>query len=167
MSAAILLQIAVAAFALVPRVHVPTAGLSAGPIRPVAVAADGSWAAFVSMGAICDYEHDVSFGRVQVWDLRTGTLDRSFPAPGVWRAEPIVVSPDGRWLAYPGYENYKHTICLHDFRTGARIHALRDAGEENQPVAFSPDGRSCTPRPSPAARESSSGPPPTARNSAR
>jgi WD40 repeat protein len=136
-SAAVVLQIAVAVFALTPQVHVPTAGLSAGPIKPVAVAPDGSWAAFVSMGAVCDYDKDEGMGRVQVWDLRTGTLDRSFPAPGIWRAEPVVVSPDGRWLAYPGYRD----ILLHDFRTGARLHSFRDVGEENYPLGFSPDGK--------------------------
>ena len=136
-----LLQIAIAASSLFPRVYLPSSELSSGPIRPVAMARDGSWAAFVSMGGICDYDKDEGMGRVQVWDLRTGTLDRSFPAPGIWRAEPVVVSPDGRWLVYPGYRDYKSEFRLHNFQSGARIHAFRDVGAEGYPIGFSPDGK--------------------------
>jgi WD40 repeat protein len=135
------LQIALAALALTPRVHLPTTQLLAGPGKPVAMAPDGSWIAFVSLGGICDYEKDGFTGRVQVWDLRTGTLDRSFAAPGIFRAEPVVVSSDGQWLVYPTSRDYKPEIGLHDFRTGARIHAFRDVGNENYPLGFSPDGK--------------------------
>ena len=121
-----------------PTVTVPPVGVLTGPIAPIAMAPDGSWIAFVSSAGLGD---DERMGRVQVWDLRTGTLDRSFPVPGIWRAAAVAVSPDGRWLAYPGYENNSRAIRLYDFRTGKGVRTITGVGDDSHPIGFSRDGK--------------------------
>jgi WD40 repeat protein len=103
------------------------------------MAPDGSWVAFMSLGGIGDPE-DLGVSRVQVWDLATGTLDRSFPLHNLDRDAVPVVSPDGRWLAYECYADYRTEIRVFDFRTGRRVWTLRNFGRDSLPVGFSADG---------------------------
>src|SRR5262249_45923431 len=88
-------------------------------------------------------------GRVQVWDLKTGTLERSFPAPGIWRQEGVVVSPDGRCLAHFGHLDGQAGIRLHDFRTGKWVRTICEPSAYF-PVGFSADGKELSTSPFPA-----------------
>jgi WD40 repeat protein len=122
-------------------VSLPTSELVAGPAKPIAIAPDGSWIAFVAMGGIGDPERPAGSGRVQVWNLKTGALDRSFIAPGIWLQNEVPVAPNGRWLALPTHVDGKNEVCVYDFRTGKLTCTIRDAGTEYAPVGFSADGK--------------------------
>ena len=81
-------------------------------------------------------------GEIRVWDLATrqspGPLAYTFPE----KRDPVAgsslsISPDGRWLATSGGDNY---IRVYDLRTKTGWRALPMDSPEPQTVAFSPDG---------------------------
>jgi len=111
--------------ALVP--ELPTTLAASRPSLLLAVAADGGWAAFSATASI------------QVWNLRTGALDRIIRIPSTQYDHRLLVDPRGKWAAYvtgPGVWR----LQLFDFRTGERKAITGDLGDTVHPLGFSADG---------------------------
>src|SRR5262245_34739931 len=68
--------------------ELPTTLATSRPGLLLAVAADRSWAAFSASASI------------QVWNLRTGALDRVVRVPNTNYDHRTLVDPRGRWAAY-------------------------------------------------------------------
>ncbi|HJZ59594.1 MAG TPA: WD40 repeat domain-containing protein, partial [Gemmataceae bacterium] len=109
-----------------------------GPVKLIRMATDGSWAAFTAVPHLGDPRG--SF-RVQVWDLRSGALDRSVLMPEAWNWGAAVVSPDGKWLAYHRQAEGSFRVQLVDLRTG-RLAATTPEPKDHYyyPLGFSADG---------------------------
>jgi len=78
-------------------------------------------------------------GTVKLWNVRTGTEERSFS----WQAELTVIgtvcfSPDGKWLAAIGDHR---AIQVWDAATGKEVFALEGHTGELEAVCFSPDSK--------------------------
>jgi WD40 repeat protein len=80
-------------------------------------------------------------GRLDLWDLTTGKLVRELPEPssGDFLSHPLVVSGDGRWLAFVGDEG-KSVVVL-DLATGKVRYRFREHKEPVQVLALSADGK--------------------------
>ena len=89
-----------------------------GPVTSVAFSPDGNIMA-------------VGSGVTDLWDVRTGTLIRTFRRAG---GGSVVFSPDGNTIAAGDVE-----IRLWDIRTGTLIHTLEGHSSVDS-IAFSPDG---------------------------
>ena len=78
-------------------------------------------------------------GRLEIWDKRGNTLQRTLPGDEnfVWRP---IASPDGTLVARRSTDG---TIALDDLKTGARLTTLATPGNSvfyRTGIAFSPDG---------------------------
>jgi WD40 repeat protein len=124
-----------------PPALVPELPTTLGTTRPsvlLGVATDGSWAAFSASPSIGDpYDSD----RIQVWNLRTGGLDRSLLLPTGARNRLAVVDPKGRLAAYVDPVGTIHRLQLLDFQTGERKATTGDLGDALHPLGFSADGK--------------------------
>ncbi|MCI0456886.1 MAG: hypothetical protein L0Z62_07905, partial [Gemmataceae bacterium] len=73
-----------------------------------------------------------------VWDVPTGAPKQSAATDEQPRPRRVAFSPDGRWLAYGGFNGKVH-LC--DAATGRFQRLLLEKGDQVSALVFSPDGR--------------------------
>ena len=77
--------------------------------------------------------------RLQIWNVATGQLQKTFKQPGNIVALAVAVSPDGAEFAAADADG---TVKIVEIATGAEVHSFRTAkAETKRSLAYSPDGR--------------------------
>ena len=98
-------------------------------LRALAFGPDSSW--FVASGGP---EGDW----LNIWDVASGQLRKSFKGPGSVVLQAIAVSPDGSQIASAAYDGHASII---DTATGAEVYSFRVwSGRAKASLAYSPDG---------------------------
>ncbi|MEU8379363.1 hypothetical protein [Streptosporangium sp. NPDC048865] len=119
--------------------HVPEALPSLAPGRtglrdsPLAISRDGRKIAYYSAGE----------GTFQVRDLASGrrtTAARKVPETWLGSVSRLMLSDDGRFVAFSKVPEFKHPALLFDMRDGA----VRELPNRLVPVGLSPDGATIT-----------------------
>src|SRR4051794_27773802 len=112
-----------------PPANEPRAG------RILEVATDGSWVALEARG------HDRSTHRIQVWDLRTGALERTLPYENTGYGYRPVIDPRGKWAAYTSLRSDGYRLQIIDFRTGELTACTPRVSDGSRSLGFSGDGK--------------------------
>ena len=75
---------------------------------------------------------------MNIWDVASGQLRKSFKGPGSVVLQAIAVSPDGSQIASAAYDGHASII---DTATGAEVYSFRVwSGRAKASLAYSPDG---------------------------
>jgi RNA polymerase sigma factor (sigma-70 family) len=104
-------------------------GKQKGTVRHVALTPDGKLLATASS----DYA-------VRVWETASGKLVREHREAD--NLGGLGMSPDGKLLAWSGFDGGKPSIRVFDLVTGERVQQLEGYGHPLSGLAFAPDGRS-------------------------
>jgi WD40 repeat protein len=106
--------------------------------KTVAYSRDGSMLAVLTEGMSVGGPVESKRAVVQLWDVNTGALKRTFGAGALFLPEALAFSPDGRMIAAGGGTN--ESVCIYSTSTGELIKSLTHPGVIAS-IAFSRDGK--------------------------